>query len=105
DISPDEKEVAYSTTALDGHAKVWLASLDRLTPPREIATGDQVSFGADGELVFRSLEETTTFPVRIKKDGSGREPVTTAPIVEKSGVSPDGNWVVAFTSATATNAL
>ena len=96
DISRDEKEVAYSTTALNGPSKVWLASLDRRTPPREIAAGDQVSFGADGELVFRSLEGTTTFPVRIKKDGSGREPVTTVPILEKSGVSPDGNWVIAF---------
>src|SRR5262249_55493313 len=85
-------------------SKVWLASLDRRTPPREIAAGDQVSFGADGELVFRSLDGTSTFPVRIKKDGSGREPVTTVPILEKSGVSPDGNWVSAFSTGTTTNA-
>jgi hypothetical protein len=64
-----------------------------------------VSFGADGELVFRSLEGATTFPVRIKKDGSGREPVTTVPILKKSGVSPDGNWVIAFSLVTTTNAL
>ena len=105
DISADEKEVAYSTTALNGPSKVWLASLDRRTPPREIAAGDQVSFGADGELVFRSLEGATTFPVRIKKDGSGREPVTTVPILDKGAVSPDGNWVIAFALATSTNAL
>jgi len=105
DISRDEKEVAYSTTALNGPSKVWLASLDRRTPPREIAAGDQVSFGAERELVFRSLEGATTFPVRIKKDGSGREPVTTVPILEKSGVSPDGKWVIAFSSGTTTNAL
>jgi hypothetical protein len=105
DISPDEKEVAYSTMALNEPSKVWLASLDRRTPPREIAAGDQVSFGADGELVFRSLEGATTFPVRIKKDGSGREPVTTVPILEQSAVSPDGNWVVAFSLVSPTNTL
>jgi serine/threonine protein kinase/Tol biopolymer transport system component len=105
DISPDEKEVAYSTTALNGPSKVWLASLDRRTPPREIAAGDQVSFGADGELVFRSLEGASTFPVRIKKDGSGREPVTTVPILEKMGVSPDGNWVAAFSAGSTANSL
>jgi len=105
DISRDEKEVAYTTSTLNGPSKVWLASLDRRTPPREIASGDQVSFGADGELVFRSLEGTATFPVRIKKDGSGREPVTTVPILEKSGVSPDGNWVIAFSVVTNSNPL
>ena len=105
DISPDEKEVAYSTTALNGSPKVWLASLDRRTPPREIAAGDQVSFGTDGELVFRSLEGATTFPVRIKKDGSGRQPVTTVPILEKGSVSPDGNWVAAFSLGTTSGAL
>ena len=105
DISRDEKEVAYSTTPLDGPAKVWLASLDRRTPPREIAAGDQVSFGADGELVFRSLEGATTFLVRIKKDGSGREPATTVPILEKGSVSPDGNWGIAFALVTPTNSL
>jgi hypothetical protein len=105
DISRDEKEVVYSTTALNGPSKVWLASLDRRTPPREIAAGDQVSFGADGELVFRSLEGAKTFPVRVKKDGSGREAVTTVPILEKSGVSPDGNWVIAFSLVTTSNAL
>ena len=105
DISPDEKEVAYSTTALNDSPKVWLASLDRRTPPRQIAVGDQVSFGTDGELVFRSLEGASTFPVRIKKDGSGREPVTTVPILEKMGVSPDGKWVAVFSAGSTANSL
>jgi hypothetical protein len=64
-----------------------------------------VSFGGDGELVFRSLEGDSTFPVRIKKDGSGREPVTIVPILEKMGVSPDGRWVVAFSSGSTANSL
>ena len=64
-------------------------------PPRQIArAGDQVSFGADGHLVFRSLEEKTNLLVRIKKDGTGRERITTAPILDKYGVSPDGEWVI-----------
>jgi hypothetical protein len=72
-----------------------LAPLDRRTPPREIArSGDQVSFGADGDIVFRSREEKTNVLARIKKDGSGRERITAAPIVDKYGVSPDGKWAV-----------
>ena len=95
DISADEKEVAYTITESGGEAQIWLAALDRRTPPRQIArAGDQVSFGVDGDLVFRSLEGTTNVLVRIKKDGSGRERMTTVPILEKYGVSPDGEWVI-----------
>ena len=57
-ISRDEKEVAFTTTNADGQSQIWLAPLDRRTPPRLIVeTGDQVSFGAPGELIFRSLAE------------------------------------------------
>ena len=98
DMSRDETEVAFTTTDSGGASQIWLAPLDRRTPPRRIADGDQVSFGAEGDLVFRSLEGTTNFPVRIKKDGSGRELLTSAPILEKFGVSPDGEWVTALTA-------
>jgi hypothetical protein len=54
-----------------------------------------VSFGADGDLVFRSLDEKMDVLVRIRKDGSGREPLATVPVLEKGGISPDGEWVTA----------
>ncbi len=95
DVSPDEKEVAFTTGDGGGASEIWLASLDRRTPPRLIArAGDQVSFAADGHLVFRSLEENTNRLVRIKKDGTGPERITTAPVLDKNGVSPDGEWVL-----------
>ena len=106
DISRDEKEVAFTTTDSGGESQIWLASLDRRTPPRQIArAGDQVSFGADGELVFRSLEEKTNVLVRIKKDGSGRERMTTAPVLDKFGVSPDGEWVIVFSPGAGVDAV
>src|ERR1700730_9037297 len=95
DISRDQKEVAFTTADSSGESQIWLASLDRRTPPRQIArTGDQVSFGADGNLVFRSLEEKTNVLVRIKKDGRERERITTTPLLAKFAVSPDGEWVI-----------
>jgi Tol biopolymer transport system component len=97
DLSGDETEVAFTTTDSGGASQIWLAPLDRRTPPRRIAAGDQVSFGAQGDLVFRSLEGTTNSPVRIKKDGSGREPITSAPILSKFDLSPDGEWIIALT--------
>jgi Tol biopolymer transport system component len=95
DISLDEKEVVFTTTDSEGGSHIWLAALDRRTPPSEIArSGDQVSFGADGDIVFRSREEKTNVLARIKKDGGGRKRITAAPVIDKYGVSPDGKWAV-----------
>ena len=105
DISGDGKEAAFTTTESGGEKKIWLAPLDRRTPPRVIAlAGDQVSFGADGDLVFRSLEGNTNWLVRIKKDGSGKERITTAPVLDKFGVSPDGKWAIVFSPGAGENA-
>jgi Tol biopolymer transport system component len=96
DISPDEQEVAFSARTGE-ESEIWLAPLDRRTSPRLVArAGDSVSFGAGGHLVFRSLDGKTNSLVRIKKDGTGRERVTTAPILDKFGASPDGEWVIAY---------
>jgi serine/threonine protein kinase len=106
DISGDEKEVAFTTRESDGESQIWLAPLDRSKPPRQIArAGDQVSFGADGDLVFRSLEETTNWLVRIKKGGRERERITTAPVLEKFGVSPNGEWVIVLSPGAGEDAV
>jgi DNA-binding winged helix-turn-helix (wHTH) protein/Tol biopolymer transport system component len=97
DISRDEKEVAFTTTGSSGEKTIWLADLDRRTPPRQIArVGDEVSFGADGDLIFRSLEEETQGLVRIKRDGRQQERITTVPVLDKLAVSPDGELVIVY---------
>jgi Tol biopolymer transport system component len=99
DISPDEELVAFSTAdGRDGEPSIWLASLDRRSPPRRIArNGDEVSFGADGELIFRSLAVAEKNAlVRITQDGTGREPIASPPVLDKFGVSPDGQWAIVF---------
>ena len=94
EISRDEKEVAFTTTNADGLSQIWLAPLDRRTPPRLIVeSGDQVSFGAPGELIFRSLAKGNAL-ARIKTDGTGFERVPTVSVLDKRDVSPDGEWVI-----------
>ena len=97
DISQDEKQVAFSTAdGPEGESSIWLAPLDRRSPPRQIArNGDEVSFGADDELIFRSLAENNTI-VLIKQDGTGRQQISATPVLDKFGVSPDGQWVIVF---------
>ncbi len=99
-LSQDEKDVAFTTTDASGESQIWLAPLDRRTPPRLIArAGDQVSFGAAGELIFRSLGEDNAL-VRIKEDGTGRVVISSLPVTDKFDVSPDGEWVIIFSAGT-----
>jgi Tol biopolymer transport system component len=97
DISQEEELVAFSTPdGPDGESSIWLASLDRGSPPRQIArNADSVSFGANDELIFRSLAENNAL-VRIKQDGTGRQQITATPVLDKFGVSPDGRWVIVY---------
>jgi eukaryotic-like serine/threonine-protein kinase len=105
DISRDEKEVAFTTTDRNGTSQIWLAALDRRTPPRQIVQGgDQVSFGPEEDLVFRSVAENNAL-IRIKTDGTGRSRVTAATVIDKFGLSPDGKWVIASLAGSGTFAL
>ncbi len=105
EISRDEKEVAFTTTDGNGTSQIWLAALDRRTPPRQIAQGgDQVSFGPEEDLVFRSVADNNTL-IRIKKDGTGRSRVTAATVIDKFGLSPDGKWVIAPLAGSGTFAV
>jgi serine/threonine protein kinase len=94
-ISSDEREVAFTTMTPEGVPEVWLASIDRSSPPHRIAqSADSVAF-AGSDLVFRSLEDTRNFIVRIGKDGNGRRRVTETAILGLWSVSPDGKWATA----------
>jgi len=104
-ISRDENEVAFTTTNADGASQIWLAPLDRRNPPRLIVEkGDQVSFGAPGELIFRSLAKGNAL-ARIKTDGTGFERILTVSFLEKGEVSPDGEWGIIKAPATSGNPL
>jgi len=58
-----------------------------------------VSFGARGELIFRSLAKGDAL-ARIKTDGTGLERIPTESFLEKGDVSPDGEWVIVRGPAT-----
>jgi Tol biopolymer transport system component len=106
DISRDDREVVFTTREEGGESKIWLAPFDRRSPPRQIArTGDSVSFGANGELIFRMVEKTANFLARIKNDGSEPERVLNTPIIDKFRVSPDGDWAIVDEAGHGENAL
>ena len=93
DISPDQAKAAFTVTS-GGSSQIFLAPLDRSSPPRLVANnGYSVSFGGNGTLIFLQLEEKTGHLASVQADGSGLARLLEIPVVEKWAVSPDGEWV------------
>jgi eukaryotic-like serine/threonine-protein kinase len=101
DISRDESEVAF-TTREGEESHIWIAALDRRSPPRRIASSaDQVSFGPGDDLIFRSIQGQANTLVRISKDGARRQPIDGPAVHEKGEVSPNGRWVIVYSQGSA----
>ena len=98
DVSPDGRQVVYVTKSTGDRSTIWLAQLDRSAPPRVLHEGGGlVSFGPHDDVFFVSLEARTSYFARIRTDGSHFEHISHySPIVNRSGVSPDGEWAILF---------
>ena len=94
EVSPDETEVAFTRRLPGGQSEVWLASLDRRSAPRRVmSAADQVSFGANGQLIVRALGDRSNSLMRVAKDGADRRQIARV-IVEKQRTSPDGTFAI-----------
>jgi len=91
DISPDEREVVYSTDPTGQPSQIWIAPLDRSAPPRRIAAnGESVpQFGPDNEVLFRLTDGKAYYLAAMSRDGSGRRKVFPDAMIEINGMSPD----------------
>ena len=80
--------------AADRSREIWVAALDRRTAPRRVVqAGDNVAFGANRDLVFRSIEGHVNFTTRIGLDGKNRVRLSDINAIDVMGTSPDGQWV------------
>jgi hypothetical protein len=96
-ISPDGRQVVATIKDREGNQHIWLAALDRQSPPRQIpgVEGRTPYFGKDGEIFFRSLEEPFHHAYRVREDGTGLRRLSDRSILGLHGISQDGQWVVA----------
>jgi DNA-binding winged helix-turn-helix (wHTH) protein/Tol biopolymer transport system component len=100
DVSPDGKQVVYST-GTGGHAsQLWIAPVDREAPPKRIGDSGETSphFGLDGKILFSVSDENVNYLERMNPDGSGRSKVFDYPINEVEAISPGRRWVMAVLS-------
>jgi Tol biopolymer transport system component len=97
DVSSDGQRVVVATLDGEGKRRLWLAPLDRRSPPQQIPNveGESPVFEASGEIFFRAIEGTSAFAYRVHQDGTGLRKVLEEPIANLFSVSRDGRWLVA----------
>jgi Tol biopolymer transport system component len=99
EISDDGKEVVFSTQPSGKDLQVWIATLDRRSPPKLIASsgGTSPQFGPDGGILYRQSDGKTHYLARMNRDGSRGSRVSGYAIGNVQTISPDRRWVVAIT--------
>ena len=97
DISPDGKQVMYTTPGPDGILQLWIAAVDRNSPAMKVNVSGVRSphFGAGGQILFQQTEGNANYLEQINTDGSHRSQVFPYPIGEIQSVSPGRRWVTA----------
>jgi serine/threonine protein kinase len=108
DISADGRQVVMEIADIVGKPRLWLAPLDRSSPPRQVPNveGGSPRFGPGGEIYFRRtsgqhvMEDNAAWSVgavcRVHQDGTGLEKALEQSILTMGAVSPDGRWLVAW---------
>ena len=102
DLSPDGRQVVYTTVAEGGTTELWLSPVDRSNPPRKVDVADAQSphFGMEGRVLFQHAEGNKNYLERVDADGTHRSRVVPFPILEFQGVSPGRRWATAIVPAT-----
>ncbi len=97
DISPDGKQVVYTTAARDGIMELWIAPVDGSLPARKVNVSGIRSphFGAGGQILVQQTEGNTNYLEQINSDGSHRSKIFSYPVGEFQSVSPGRRWVIA----------
>jgi len=102
-LSLDGKLVVFDAFDAQGRSRVWLSSLDKRFPPRQLTPSDgpeeqRAFFGASGKIYFLRREGSEGQVYRMAPDGSGRERLLAYPVTFLTNISPDEKWVIAWSA-------
>jgi Tol biopolymer transport system component len=95
DISRNGQQVAMEVLDGEGKPRLWLAPVDRSSPPRQIPNveGQNPLFGPDGDIFFRGLDGPSSFVYRVRPDGTALRKALEQPAFYATNISPDGRWI------------
>jgi eukaryotic-like serine/threonine-protein kinase len=98
-VTEDGNRVAFVKRDEKGISHLWIASTDHRTSPKQLASvgnEDSPMFLPNGDLVYRASEGGKNYIYTRQPDGSGRKKLLEEAILDLTGVSPDGRWIVVF---------
>jgi Tol biopolymer transport system component len=93
-LSRDGSRIVFVSINEAGRSELWLASLNGVTPPKRLASFDNVMralFHPDGHVLFVGGERGAPFLYRIEQEGTGLQQVLPQPITFLYSVAPDGD--------------
>jgi DNA-binding winged helix-turn-helix (wHTH) protein/Tol biopolymer transport system component len=107
DVSPDGKQVVYTSVGRDGRSQLRLAAMDRSSPARQIGHSEETTpkFGPRGQILFRLAEGNVNYLEQMNQDGSARSKVLPYPIMELQGISPGRRWLMAMAAYPENNSM
>jgi eukaryotic-like serine/threonine-protein kinase len=97
DVSHDAKYVAVTVLDERGQANLWIASLDRHSPPRRIEWTGPITtgrFDPSGGLFVRATEGDHEFIYHVDVDGANHRKVIAGQAYDLVQVSPTGKWLI-----------
>ncbi|GAC1693744.1 MAG: hypothetical protein NVS9B5_36450 [Terriglobales bacterium] len=94
DVSPDGERIAFAAFDKEGSSHVWVASLDRSTPPRQLTMkfARKPYFRAGGNIFFLIRDDDQEYVYRVGPDESTPQKVSSQAVDDFKGISPSGNW-------------
>jgi len=97
DLSNDEKEVVFSTQRLGQPSQLWIARLDRSSPPHRISASGEENprFGPKGQVMFRLAESNAFYLGAMTRDGTSRRKVLPLRFASFGALSPDRRFMIA----------
>ena len=100
DISADGETVAFAANEANGMSGIWIARLDRRTPPRKLPPAEALGpvFGRAGEIYYRGWDRGIAYLYALDIATGESRKFTTEPAVNSPIVSPDGQWILSLVS-------
>ena len=101
DISADGTQVVFATLGKKGQSKIWLARLDRRTPPVELppAVARGPVFGREDDIYYRGVDGNLWYLYRLDVGSGAIRKITDEQAVNSPTISPDGHWILSLVPA------
>jgi DNA-binding winged helix-turn-helix (wHTH) protein/Tol biopolymer transport system component len=94
DLSPDGERLAFSALDAEGDSHVWMASLDRHIPPKQLtlSVAHQPRFGPGGGVYFLLREGNQEFLYSVVPNQIAPRKTSHEPSDAFIRISPHGDW-------------